>query len=276
EQDYQQKLQRYEQEFSRAIRSSFPVDNYAREGLKNFQQVLDLKDEDIARLEAPLLKTREAEYQKQQAEKLRQQQEAARLQQQEADRLREHQAEQPQHWIENSAQPQRLSRQQDSKIPESKAEIALRYAGFWRRFTAILIDGFISVMIAGNAYTLIYNLYMFGSLFCNISPYILVMIYVVSFESSSLKATLGKLIMGLAVTDLDGNRISLARSTARYLTWTFPILLYAIVIDLNIILAQSSMALWSVVILILAISFFASKKKQGLHDRFTNCVVIRR
>jgi len=91
EQEYQQKLQRYEQEFSRAIRASFPVDNYAREGLKNFQQALDLKDEYIARLEAPLLKTREAEYQKQQAEKLRQQQEAARLEQQEAERLREQQ-----------------------------------------------------------------------------------------------------------------------------------------------------------------------------------------
>jgi len=113
EQEYQQQLKRYEQEFSRAIRSSFPVDSNVRKGLKNFQQALNLKDEDIARLEAPLLKTREAEYQKQQAEKLRQQQEAERLQQQEAERLREQQRRQQKE--ESDRQQAALRQQQEAE-----------------------------------------------------------------------------------------------------------------------------------------------------------------
>jgi len=112
-QEYQQKLSQYEREFSRAIRSSFPLDSYAREGLKNFQQALNLKDEDIARLETPLLKTREAEHQKQQAEKLRQQQEAERLQQQEAERLREQQRRQ---------QKEESDRQKAELHPQQEAE----------------------------------------------------------------------------------------------------------------------------------------------------------
>ncbi len=110
-QEYQQKLSQYEREFSRAIRSSFPLDNHVREGLKNFQQALNLKDEDIARLEAPLLKTREAEYQTQQAEKLRQQQEAERLQQQEAERLREQKRRQNE---ESDREQEELRQQQEA------------------------------------------------------------------------------------------------------------------------------------------------------------------
>ncbi|MCX5962010.1 MAG: caspase family protein [Cyanobacteria bacterium] len=110
-QEYQQKLSQYEREFSRAIRSSFPLDNHVREGLKNFQQALNLKDEDIARLETPLLKIREAEYQTQQAEKLRQQQEAGRLQQQEAARLRAQQRRQNE---ESDREQEELRQQQEA------------------------------------------------------------------------------------------------------------------------------------------------------------------
>ena len=270
-QEYQQKLSQYEREFSGAIQSSFPLDSYAREGLKKYQQALNLKDEDIARLEAPLLKAREAEHQKQQAEKLRQQQEAERLQQQEAERLREHQRRQKeesdgqQAELRQQNQTQQFSHQQAEQ--QSTTKISLRYAGFWRRFTAILIDGVIYLTLAiPMSYSPSY-----------LSPFLslLVMVYIVIFESSPLKATVGKLIMGIALTDLDGNQISLARSIARYLTWMFPLFLCAIAM-LNTYNTSLSIGLWGVVIVILTISFFKSKKKQCLHDYFTKCVVIRR
>ena len=276
-QEYQQKLSQYEREFSRAIRSSFPLDGYAREGLKNFQQALNLKDEDIARLETPLLKTREAEYQKQQAEQLRQQQEAERLQQQEAERLREHQRRQKEESDRQQAelrqqnQTQQFSHQQAEQ--QSTTDISLRYAGFWRRFTAISIDGVISLTLAINTYEHLYK--HLGRPMSYLSPFLLVMVYIVTFESSPLKATVGKLIMGIAVTDLDGNQISLARSIGRYLTWMFPLFLCAIAM-LNTYNTSLSIGLWWVVIVILTISFFTSKKKQCLHDYFTKCVVIRR
>ena len=138
-QEHKQKLSQYEREFSRAIRSSFPLDNHVREGMKNFQQALNLKDEDIARLETPLLKTREAEYQKQQTEKLRQQQEAERLQQQEAERLKEQQkeeAERQQAALPQQNQTQQFSHQQAEQ--QSKTNISLRYAGLWHRFTGFV------------------------------------------------------------------------------------------------------------------------------------------
>jgi len=41
-------------------------------------------------------------------------------------------------------------------------------------------------------------------------------LYEALMESSSRQATLGKMIFGMKVTDLSGNRISFARATGRY------------------------------------------------------------
>ena len=45
--EYQQKLQRYKQEFCRAIDAEYPFSDYVHKGLTDFQQFLGLKDEDI-------------------------------------------------------------------------------------------------------------------------------------------------------------------------------------------------------------------------------------
>ena len=99
---HRQKLQRYEQEFTRVIKVEFPLSQYICGGLDKFQSDLGLTEEDVARIKQPIIERRTAEHQQQQleqqrqrdAENLRQQQEAERLQQQEADRLREQQRRQ--------------------------------------------------------------------------------------------------------------------------------------------------------------------------------------
>jgi len=64
--EYENSLRYYEQEFTKAIKVQYPLDEYVRNGLKQFQQSLGLNDEDIERIEAPLLTRKQAEYQKKQ------------------------------------------------------------------------------------------------------------------------------------------------------------------------------------------------------------------
>lgn len=71
--EYENSLQYYEQEFIKAIKAQYPLDEYVRNGLKQFQESLGLNDEDVERIEAPLLTIKRAEYQKQQQAKKQQQ-----------------------------------------------------------------------------------------------------------------------------------------------------------------------------------------------------------
>ncbi|MEH2003728.1 tetratricopeptide repeat protein [Nostoc sp.] len=49
--DYQQKLQRYEQKLIEVLQLEYPLSDYSREGLKNYQQMLKLRNEDVTHLE---------------------------------------------------------------------------------------------------------------------------------------------------------------------------------------------------------------------------------
>lgn len=78
-------------------------------------------------------------------------------------------------------------------------------------------------------------------------------LYFAFFESSSKQATLGKVVMKIIVTDLEGNRISFAKATVRY--WSK----------------------WLSVIILMAGFIMAAftSKKQALHDIITKSLVIR-
>ena len=77
--DRQGKLQRYEQEFRRAINAQFPLDSYVIDGLKRFQRQLELSDQDVAQIKESLLATKRAEYEiKQREQQLSQRQEAVK------------------------------------------------------------------------------------------------------------------------------------------------------------------------------------------------------
>ncbi len=72
---YQETLQRYEQEFTKAIAAQYPIDSFVRDGLNKFQQSLELSDEDVARIEAPLVAPKKLAYQQRLAERLIQEEE---------------------------------------------------------------------------------------------------------------------------------------------------------------------------------------------------------
>ena len=103
------------------------------------------------------------------------------------------------------------------------------YGGFWNRFVAFFIDGIIISMAADNLGVVLEGFYRAaggtsegaGVLgFC--LGLILGWLYSAIMESSAKQATLGKIAMGLVVTDERGNRLTFGRATARsFAKWLF-------------------------------------------------------
>ena len=73
-------------------------------------------------------------------------------------------------------------------------------------------------------------------------------------ESSSKQATLGKLALGIVVTDLNGNRISFGRATGRY----FGKIVSGMIFAIGYIMAG------------------ITERKQALHDIMASCLVVLR
>ncbi len=74
-------------------------------------------------------------------------------------------------------------------------------------------------------------------------------LYWALMESSRWRATLGKKILGLEVTDLEGRRISFARATVRY---------------------------FGKIIFVGFIMVAFTEKKQALHDIIAGCLVVKK
>jgi len=118
-----------------------------------------------------------------------------------------------------------------------------RYAGFWLRVVAHVIDSailiipcwliFVVVMVAAGGTGVLLNLRdrgtgdpaavaaalapMIGIIFLAVAFLIVgVWLYYAYFESSPQQATIGKKVMSLRVTDRDGNRLSFGHASGRY------------------------------------------------------------
>jgi uncharacterized RDD family membrane protein YckC len=143
-----------------------------------------------------------------------------------------------------------------------------RYGGFWIRFVAFIIDaiavGIVTVPVsaiiaialgfAGASVSMpdvgvhVVRLIV-GMAFSSLVNWI----YEAALESSSYQATLGKMAMGLKVTDLVGRRISFARATGRH----FAKILSGVLLLIGYIMAGFS------------------ERKQALHDMIAGTLVVR-
>lgn len=143
-----------------------------------------------------------------------------------------------------------------------------RYAGFWLRAVAVLIDGLITGVAVFVVSFLVGFAIGFSSATSGGDPVtaqvvsgllgqgiavIGTRLYFALMESSSMQATLGKKAMGLIVVDVDGRRISFGRATGRY---------FAKILSFAILLIGYFMAGWT-------------KRKQALHDMMASTLVIR-
>lgn len=113
------------------------------------------------------------------------------------------------------------------------------YANFWKRVAAAIIDGIIFII--------------FLALFKNFGI-LLGWAYYAIMESSPQQGTLGKMAVGIAVTDLKGNRISFGRATGRY----FCMYLTAITLFIGYIIAAFT------------------GKRQTIHDMIASCLIIKK
>ncbi len=145
----------------------------------------------------------------------------------------------------------------------------IKYAGFWRRLVAFIIDLVLVIFILWIiAYTLSHVIPQIKgeigdqeSVFKGVVGLIIVLtfipipwLYWAILESSSSQATLGKMALGIIVTDLDGNRVSFNKASLRF--WGK--ILSGWILNIGYIMAAFT------------------KKKQALHDIIAKCLVVRR
>lgn len=148
------------------------------------------------------------------------------------------------------------------------------YAGFWRRFAARLLDGIIVTVMSAlvgcvtggliggvmGAAAAAQNqplnqkpLNLAVEVTVQVISLIVAWLYYALMESSSKQATLGKMALGIKVTDLEGRRIGFGRATGRY----FSQILSALLLCMGFIMA----------------GFTA--RKQALHDMIAGTLVVK-
>lgn len=121
----------------------------------------------------------------------------------------------------------------------------IEYAGFWRRFGAIVIDGFILALVS-----LVFKVLSLNSLGLDI---LLAFLYTPFFESSELQGTPGKAFLDMRVTSLGGQRITFKKALIRYLVRIFSGLLLCFGF----------------------LMMLFTEKKQTLHDLAAETLVVR-
>jgi uncharacterized RDD family membrane protein YckC len=156
------------------------------------------------------------------------------------------------------------------------------YAGFWLRFVAWMIDfllgglavGIVVGMVVGflgfetirtqfeemgrgmNGSNPVFPMMLFVTLFTFAFFFLIVVwLYYAGMESSEHQGTLGKMALGLVVTDMNGQRVSFPRATgrffSRFITRLVPLLIGFVMAGFT-------------------------EKKQALHDMIASCLVLRK
>jgi uncharacterized RDD family membrane protein YckC len=151
------------------------------------------------------------------------------------------------------------------------------YAGFWRRFVAYIIDRLIlgvpsAILVALFIVPSIVGLVAGGCVSCcspenfplAIFPFIVGWIWLIAlivvghllyfawFESSKYQANPGKMLLGIIVTDLEGQRVSFYRSLGR----NAGKVISHLALNIGFILAG------------------LTPRKQALHDMLADCLVV--
>jgi len=138
----------------------------------------------------------------------------------------------------------------------------MSYAGFWKRVTAAIIDVIIT-MIGGFVIGFVFGMVVVAGGtddpavlegMGNILGIILGWVYFAVMESSPTQGTLGKMALGIKVTDTEGNKIGFGKASGRH----FGKIISAIILLIGFIMVAFT------------------QKKQGLHDMMAGCLVVNK
>lgn len=165
-----------------------------------------------------------------------------------------------------------------SALPSTTTAALEDYAGFWKRVAAYILDAIIlyipslviSKMMGAEAAEAVMRqaqlsapadpqvlmnslMQFYATMFpAMLLSFVLAWMYYAFCESSAWQATVGKLALGIRVTDLQGKRLTLARSLARY----------------------PSMILSNLTLFIGYLMVAWTQRKQGLHDMIAGTLVL--
>jgi len=152
--------------------------------------------------------------------------------------------------------------------PPAVPVVGVHYAGFWIRVVAAIIDWIIIRVVVSPIHLFFGGLGLAGMMGGFHRPWGLALLgggvtaiaaifagwlYEAFMESSSYQATLGKMVCGMKVTDLSGNRISFERATGRH----FAKYLSGLILCIGYIMVGFT------------------ERKQGLHDLLAGTLVFR-
>jgi uncharacterized RDD family membrane protein YckC len=134
------------------------------------------------------------------------------------------------------------------------------YAGFWRRVVAAILDGLVLSIVAfplilalGGGNDIGSDSGMYYSPAASSISTVLGWLYGALMESSAKQATLGKMAMGIIVTDLEGRRIGFGKATGRH----FAKILSALILGIGFLMVAFT------------------QRKQGLHDILAGTLVVK-
>ncbi len=168
------------------------------------------------------------------------------------------------------------------EVISNSEQSQVKYAGFWLRFAAYIIDQFV-IGIAGFILfvPIILGIIAFGVNLDGISNFkdlfthdgllmiggiigmiilailisiVMKWLYYALMESSKFGGTLGKMAVSIKVVDMEGNRITFGRATGRYFS--------RIITNMTLLIGY-------------IIAGF-TEKKQALHDLIARCLVIQK
>ena len=136
----------------------------------------------------------------------------------------------------------------NSRLQPVSTAGAAPYAAFWKRAVALCIDGLLLLIVSALLSAMIVPEAI------NVILLIAGWLYYTIMESSHRQGTVGKMALGIKVTDMDGNRIRFSKATGRY----FGQVLSVLILGIGYLMAAFS------------------EKKQSLHDRLAGCLVLNR
>ena len=155
-------------------------------------------------------------------------------------------------------------------------QTTVTYAGFWKRFVAYIIDELILSAVGLAVFLFVGALFGISLLSAfsgdpettaaivvaavtmiavtGVSLMIVGWLYYALMETSVNQGTLGKMAIGIKVTDLQGNRVSFGKATGRY----FGKIVSGMILYIGFIMAGFT------------------EKKQALHDIMAGCLVVNK
>ena len=199
----------------------------------------------------------------------------------------------------------------------SPDRLPLEYAGFWVRTVAFVIDSVVvyvaqtllqvALGLQAVAFTDLESMRQYIGDARNLTGWVLFTVlailwqwlYYAFMESSTRQGTLGKMALGLAVTDLEGRRLTFARASGRFLGKGVANMLAGVVLLVGTLGLTAGMnpnasdpstaftaaaamgvlgASLLAVVIVLASNIMAAftKRRQALQDVVSGCVVLRK